>query len=206
MLTCASKHGLRSALYSLLTLLAMGAVVFYVHQNKADSIGGAIALPKLLWLALALLFWYLLPLLFACDARLAQARVLYFIFIINMWARAFIELWMMYLSHNWHPYYGIGHDAFSAALALIIAYRIPAQAPLARLQTIFFQVLFLMFLIELGFAGYMLFNVQSDQAVFFVPDQDSHRQVLMLTWAVVGILTLYLIALIREWLYVSFKR
>ncbi len=77
MLTCVSEQGLRRLLLASLGLLVLAAFVFYDRQNSAGAIGGGIALPKLLWLASAILFWFVLPLLFLLDARVvAQACVL----------------------------------------------------------------------------------------------------------------------------------
>ncbi len=205
MWTCGSKQ-LRGLLWAALGLLGVAAVIFHGLQNAPHAVGGAIALPKLLWLALALWFWYVLPLLFVLDARLRPTRALHALFAANMLARALIELWMMYVSSNWHPYYGIAHDLFSAALVLYLSYALPFDAPLLGAQRSFFLVLGLMFLLETGFAVYMLNNVHSLGPVYFVPTGAAHRGVLTITWVAVGALLFYAVALIKEWLYVPLKR
>lgn len=205
MWTCGSK-ALRGVLWTALGLLGAAAVIFYNHQNGPHAVGGAIALPKLLWLALALWLWYVLPLMFVFDARLNTTRALHAVFAANMLARAIVELWMMYVSSNWHPYYGIAHDLFSAALVLYLRYALPGDAPLVGLQRSFFLILGVMFLLETGFATYMLIRVQAEGPVYFVPAGTAHQSVLIITWVAVCLLLFYAVGLIKEWLYVPLKR
>lgn len=200
---CASERGLRLLLLASLGLLALAGSVFYGRQNGAEAIGGGIALPKLLWLAAAILFWYVLPLLFLLDRRLRATHAAYAIFVGNMLLRAGLELWMMYVTHNWHPYYGIGHDIFSLALCLWLAHRIH---PLARLQRGFFLVAGAMFLVETFFAGYLLMHLYGTGPVYFVADDAAHAPVLTLTWVAVCLLAVYLLALVRGWLYAPATR
>ena len=206
MWTCASETRLRSGLFAMLALLAMVGAMFYRYQNGAHGPGGHIALPKLIWLAGALLYWYVLPALFLLDARLAETRRLHGLFLANMGLRAVIELWMMYVSHNWHPLYGIAHDVFSAGLSLAIFHRIGTHTPLARPQRRFYALLCAMFLIETGFAAYMLLLVAGQGPVYFVPPEAGHSGVLALTWATVLFLAAYLVTLVRSWLYVPLAR
>ncbi len=204
--TCASERGLRRLFLVSLGLLALAGLVFYDRQNGAGAIGGGIALPKVLWLASAILFWFVLPLLFLLDRRLRITHSAYGMFLGNMLLRAGIELWMMYVTHNWHPYYGIGHDLFSLALCLWLARRIPHTAPLARLQRGFFLVAAAMFLVETFFAGYLLIHLYSTGPVYFVADDAGHAPVLRLTWAAVFLLVVYLLGLVRGWLYAPAAR
>ena len=119
-----SAHQQRSRrrLYLSLALMSLAALLFFVMQNQSLLVGGEIAPAKLLWLFAAIFYWFVLPLLIVIDGRGSAAmRRIYAIFLANMCARALIELYMMYLSQNWHPYYGIGHDAFSILLILLLA-------------------------------------------------------------------------------------
>ncbi len=204
--TCASERSLRRLFLASLGLLVLAAFVFYERQNGAGAVGGGIALPKLLWLASAILFWFVLPVLFLLDRRLRGTHLAYGIFLGNMLLRAGVELWMMYLSHNWHPYYGIGHDLFSLALCLWLARRIPPTALLARLQRGFFLVAAAMFLVETFFAGYLVIYLYGTDPIYFVADDGAHAPVLRLTWAVVFLLSAYLLGLVKGWLYAPAAR
>ena len=46
------------------------APAFFLAQNHLALTGGAIAWQKGLWLGLAVLYWFVLPVLIVCDARL----------------------------------------------------------------------------------------------------------------------------------------
>lgn len=204
MLSCNSERCLRKGFFLALAVLSIAAGLFYPYQNSAQAVGGGIALPKLLWLSVVLLCWYVIPYLMFQDWRLHAARVLHGLFLGNMLLRALIELYMMYGSHNWHPYYGIAHDIFSAVFAVILAQRIRLAWTMARLQRSWFLVVAVMCIVEAGFAYYMLHNVSTHAGViFFVPAGSGHELILYVTWAVLLALTGYLIALIRNWLYAS---
>ncbi|RMH75273.1 MAG: hypothetical protein D6680_12215 [Cyanobacteria bacterium J007] len=212
--------GLQIAYFTILLLLGGTAVYFYIYQNFMNGVGGGIALPKLLWLAYALWFWYFLPSLVICDRRLApKSRQIYGIFLGNMIVRAIVELWMMYGPKNWHPYYGIAHDLFSAVLVfgLLIWWSwsrseattsSPGDRPdqgnsqqLTDTVRLNFQVMGVMFLIESYFAWYMLQNVRSESGpVYFVPGSSDYADILILTWLVVLALTGQQIMFAWQWL------
>lgn len=100
----------------LLGQLAAG-LVFYRRQNRPGRIGGGISLPKLLWLNWAVFVWLLLTPLVALDASLTGSlRIVFSGFALNMWLRGLIELYMMYISKNWRPPYGVAHNIFSLLL------------------------------------------------------------------------------------------
>jgi hypothetical protein len=212
--------GLQMAYFTILLLLGGTGAYFYIYQNFMNGVGGGIALPKLLWLAYALWFWYFLPSLVICDRRLElKSRQIYGIFLGNMIVRAIVELWMMYGLKNWHPYYGIAHDLFSAVLVLGLLIwwgwsrsEATTSSPGDRLNQgnnqrltdtvrLNFQVMGVMFLIESYFAWYMLQNVRSESGpVYFVPGSSDYADILILTWLVVLALTGQQIMFAWQWL------
>ncbi len=196
-------QSLRRAYKVILFCLSACAAVFYYVQNSGYAPGGAIALSKLVWLAYALLFWYVLPTLFFFDGRVNPGlRRVYLVFLANMLLRAVAELWMIYVSLNWHPYYGISHDVFSILLIQLLLRLVSPKGRLDKLLTINLHVVSVMFAIEAGFAWYMLIYVEAqDGLVYFVPGGAKHFDILMSTWFVVGGLTVYLWWLSRRWLY-----
>jgi len=63
-----------------------------------------------------------------------------------------------------------------------------------------------MFLVETFFAGYLLKNLYGAGPVYFVADDAAHAPVLKLTWAAVCLLAVYLLGLVRGWLYAPVAR
>ena len=196
----ASENVMRTRLLMVFSLIGLMAVSFYLVQNNGLLSGGAIALPKIIWLAYAILCWFCLPLLFILDSRIDPVwKSVYRIFLINMLARAVVELFMMYVMNNWSPYYGIAHDIFSILLLamLMIVYRHTLP------RDIFFAyslMLILMFLIEICFVIYMIVEVVGNDAiVYFVPGGDAHAGILNITWFVVALLTRYILMFTRRW-------
>lgn len=206
-LTSSFENTLRIRLLIVFSTIGLAAIVFYFIQNTAQLAGGSIALPKLIWLAYAILFWFCLPLLFITDKRLTSKwKIFFIIFLINMLLRAVIELLMMYITSNWSPYYGIGHDVFTIFLlsTLLFINRDKIQRDILFGYTI---TILLMFVIEIGFVFYMLANVVGDDAVvYFVPDAGKHTSILSITWLVVVMLTGYIFVFTRRWLRGEFIR
>ncbi len=183
-------------------LLFIGVLVatafgFFIVQNLNLLPGGDVAFCKVLWLLFAIIFWLVTPSWLAFDKALsAPDRLAMRLFALNMWLRALIELYMMYVTVNWHPYYGIGHDLFSVAVLLIALLRFQLS-PWIKL---YHQVLVAMFLLETYFAWYMLHNVIADEPVYYVPQDSQHSFVFDLTWAAVVVLLVYKIVFLQRWL------
>jgi hypothetical protein len=186
----------------IITLTASGAI-FYYFQNYHHGLGGSIALPKVIWLGYALWYWYFLPLLIGLDNRISTPwQRLYWVVWFNMILRAILELWMMYFSHNWHPYYGIGHDLFSTFLIFGLLLTEKAETNLDKAVYFNFRIMGVMFLIEAYFAYYMLRNVHSHTgAVYFVPSNPEHQGIMLITWLVIVALTTQQVIFAQKWLY-----
>lgn len=206
---CVSEQILKRICVGLLASLFFSAAMFYSAQNYFHVIGGVIAIPKLLWLSLVLLAWYAIPLLVSLDVRVVRnIRYIYKIFLWNMLARAVIELWMLYITHSWHPFYGIGHDLFSLLLLMVLMHRLPpCSRALDKLCLLNLWVISLMFIIEISFAWYMAryFITTGPHAIYFVPDDPEHARMIQYTWWVVGSLAVYFFEFSRRWLYAPLK-
>jgi hypothetical protein len=195
----------RRRLFVSLALMLIALLLFAYLQNQGMLVGGKIATAKLLWLFYAIFFWFALPILVLLDGRGSDGmRRIYKVFLLNMGARAVIELYMMYVSLNWHPYYGIGHDLFSLALLVCLLSVHRSTSSLDRLLGSNLWVISAMLLLETGFAWYLLTQVSDGRsAIYFVPADASHATVIWITWGAVLILSCYLYAWAKRWLYAT---
>jgi hypothetical protein len=119
-----------------------------------------------------------------------------------MLARAAVEGWMLYVTLDWSPWYGIAHDAACMAALLGLAARIAPTNALERLARRHLAVSAAFFVPEIYFAGYMLahFVTQGEAAVYFVPDLPDHSIVLWLTTATVVCLAAYVAVFLHRWI------
>lgn len=182
----------------MLILVSIGGL-FYYYQNIGVFPGGDIALSKIFWLGFIIFFWFFAPILLlfhGVENKVDQWLVA--LHLINVWLRAIIELFMMYQYDNWHPMYGIAHDIFSLFILLFIM--MIFQEGLSRFINYFFIVITATFAIEAYFANYMLNNVVSQEgSVFFVPDSDEHQAILVMTWFVLMMLSIYFVFFVKKW-------
>lgn len=185
---------LRPALF----LTAAVTLCFYFWQNHFAAQGGAIALPKALWLGLTVFYWLLLPPLVFTRRQLDNAlRCAYCLFWLPMLARAALELWLLYGAKAWQYRYGIAHDLFSCALLAFFAFRCRHKMPRVLVQTL--GVMALMFAAESGFAHYIsAFNHgDAHAALWFIGWEAPHTANQLATLACVSLLVFWLVHLER---------
>jgi len=201
MFKSSSEPRLARGLAIILGGLTLSGFAFFVAQNGGVLPGGEVAPVKVAWLACAILFWYLLPGLMLLDGRLSQAaRIALMVLLANMLLRAAIELTMMYITGNWHPWMGIGHDVFSFVLMLAVL-KIVFRS-VHKVHAGFLAVVTAMFIPETGFAWYMLtYATDPGGTVYFVSGDPRHSGIMILTSVCVGALMTYLIIFSRQWLY-----
>ena len=203
-----SERGLRYAAICSLLALTLAAACFYLAQNRFGIIGGEIAFSKAAWLAIAVLFWLILPGLICLDARVAPAiRRPYSLLLLLMGVRAVLELPMLYWLKNWSPLYGIAHDVLCIGVLLWSAFVLTARNggepdPLARLLVSHLWVSGLLFLAEIYFAWFMWmhFDTKGGAAIYYVPDDPKFAVVLLATGVVDVCAVLYLIVFLPRWL------
>lgn len=205
--TGASRR-LRVAVTLVLVALGTAALGFYLTQNGSGRIGGEIAAPKMLWLLYAVTLWLVLPFAIALDARTPRLVWRTCIVLFSVMAlRGLIELWMLYVSLNWSPWYGIAHDALCMGLlgtGIVQAVRADEhRKPLGGLLAIHLVVTALAFVPEIYFAHYMAthFRTVGEAAIYVVPDDPRYRGVLQVTTLVVAALSIYLPAFLWGWLF-----
>ena len=103
----------------LLAVCVALALRFHRKQNARGALGGRISGPKVAWLFYAVFLWFLVCPLVALDAHVHPAlRTVLGLFAACMWLRGLAELYMLYVSKNWRPPYGVGHDVVCIVLVL----------------------------------------------------------------------------------------
>jgi hypothetical protein len=103
----------------LLVAAGVSALVyrFARKQNRGDRVGGAISLPKSLWLNYTLLSWFVIPAeLLRRQGLSPQNRAVLRAHLLSFTARGAAEMWMLYRTHSWRCGYGVGHDAIDLAM------------------------------------------------------------------------------------------
>jgi hypothetical protein len=190
------------------------ALVFCAVQNYGGIVGGAISLPKALWLGLAILFWFVLPFLIVLDRRTpAFWNATFLMLLVLMAVRGVAELPMMYWLKNWRPIYGIAHDvlcigSLSVAVAVHAWKRDRIDSPQSRLFQVHGIATATLFIPEIYFAWYMYtnFSTTGRSAIYFVPSDPRYAVVLTVTTVVDCLASAYLIYFLFNWLYASVKR
>lgn len=187
-----------------MALLGACMALLFISQNFYQASGGEISAAKLLWLWYALVAWFVVPAFLACDSRISQAyRRLSLAFLANMLIRAAAELWLMYVTVSWNPYYGICHDLFSMLLILLLLRGMPPLCALDEAVRRWFCIVPFMFGFEIYFAAYMKIVVQQQRGadLYFVPNVPEYHQVLFATWLALFMLTPCLLLFLHRWLY-----
>jgi hypothetical protein len=127
----------RVLILALLGLSLLLGFLFWRKQNVQRSRGGRISPPKLAWLLYAVFLWFLLCPLVALDSVVnPYLRGVLGSFGAFMWVRGVAELYMLYVSHNWRPPYGIAHDVLCILLVLggLSGYSLHHDGPLSHMD------------------------------------------------------------------------
>lgn len=94
---------------------------FARKQNRGERVGGAISLPKSLWLNYTLLSWFVIPAELLRRQGLSPGnRAALQAHLLSFTARGAAEMWMLYRTHSWRCAYGVGHDAIDLAMLSVM--------------------------------------------------------------------------------------
>lgn len=92
-------------------------LAFARKQNRGERVGGAISLPKTLWLNYTLVSWFVIPAaLLRRQGLTPGTRAALTAHLLSFGIRGSAEMWMLYRTHNWRVAYGVGHDLIDLAL------------------------------------------------------------------------------------------
>jgi len=173
------------ALLAVLALACAGAALFFRRaQNAKGALGGRISGPKVAWLFYAVFLWFLVCPLVALDTAVpVEARAVLGAFAAFMWLRGAAELFMLYVTKNWRPPYGVAHDV--ACIALVLGGLVWGRARwLGPLDTVDVWALALMGLVlvslfvEVAYAALFFHAVEGrttgDEGIWFA-DQEQAR-------------------------------
>lgn len=189
MLPCASDATLARLTYGMSGLLVLCALIFWPVQNAGLLPGGAIAPQKLLWLGVALWYFYALPLLIWLDpARHAGLRGVMGLFLAAMLLRGVVELYLIYVALGWSPWMGLAFNGTALAGLGCGLWRYRRQMG-AGTGWLAVAVLALAMGFESAFATYFHILVApdgattGDQAVYFVSSESGHGTILLASLA-----------------------
>lgn len=170
----------RVALLALLALCVAVGVRLHHAQNIRKARGGPISGPKLAWLLYAVFLWFLVSPVAALDSGIQlPLRGVLGAFAAFMWLRGLVELYMLYVSHNWRPPYGIAHDVACIALVLGGLVASPPERPLSPVD-MWAMALVALVLVSLGvevlYAALFFRAVEGrttgEQGVWFADEED----------------------------------
>lgn len=163
-------------------LLAAFGVRFH-GQQKPGAIGGPISKAKAFWLPFAIYLWFVVCAVVAVDPALPPALATVFGAVaVSMWLRGIAEMLMLYVSHNWRPPMGIGHDAFTIGLVVTIggvtigSADLAAWSPLAHGAFVLLVVVVASLVLEIvhAWSFYVVVGTRTvgDQGIWFADDDD----------------------------------
>ena len=120
----------KTALVASIAACAVAAFWFRGKQNRVhagkSAMGGKISNPKLLWLFFAIWFWLFECAVLAFEPSLPQGyRIIFGVHALSMWLRGGAEMFMLYVTRNWRPPIGIGHDLVCIVTVLVLCVVLP---------------------------------------------------------------------------------
>lgn len=177
-------------------LLARFGVRFHAKQARG-ALGGRISRAKAYWLPFAIYFWFVVcPLVAASDVFATPVRVALGAFGAFMWVRGGVEMVMLYVTKNWRPPLGIGHDVLCIALVVgVLGWHRDALPALGALDTWglgFVAAVLVSLIVEIHHAWSFFVAVRGattgEDGVWFADDEDERFRAInraTLVWNVV---------------------
>lgn len=175
MFSLATRLGLGASLVTCL----VAALWFRGKQNRAHAMGGKISNPKLLWLFFAIWFWLFECAVLGFEPSLPRSyQVIFGVHALSMWLRGAVEMFMLYVTKNWRPPLGIGHDLFCLVTTLVLALvlGLPTDSPWGYWAPALVAMLVFSLVVEVLYAALFFKAVEGqttgDKGVWFVSEHD----------------------------------
>lgn len=168
------------SVFSIIHLIGIG---YKYYQDRATELGGKIAWCKSIWLTYTIYTWFLLPIIFYYTRQTEALHILIPISI-SFWIRGIIELFMLFVTKNWKPIYGITHNLFTIFLGLWMGLGFDIRLNLPEL--LFITSIFIGLGLETYYAYFFHKNVgkktEGEKGVWFANKEDpTFKRVLQVT-------------------------
>ena len=161
---------------------AATTALFGWRQNRGGVVGGPISLPKVLWLNLTLTVFFGIPAVLWLDASLSPGvRALWGWLLLSFVLRAVVELYLIYVTIGWKCIYGISHDLFQLALAVVLSAALPTGGD-ARARG-FLWLYCVVLVVEAGMARAFSLLADPKTGIYFASDDERFLRVNRASWA-----------------------
>lgn len=163
------------------------AVWFFVTQNSGARHGGPISVPKMLWLAYAILAWFVVPVFLFADRRIdAAVRRVFRVFWIVMAARGVAEALLLYVFKHWTPLYGIAHDVACILILVFLRRGVTVRDPASRRALRYSTSLIVALVAEISFAAMFLQTKMHREDVYFASNEAYWNHINLVTSVVLA--------------------
>lgn len=163
-------------LYFLISSL-LGIGLFF-RQNRGKRLGGTISGAKALWLYWTVSVWFfLLPLLLYFWHWPWGIKFPLLFLTCSMWIRGVVEIYMLFISKNWIPPYGIGHNLFTLmGMMLLFGLHFGPLRAASVISIIFVLTMMISLLVETFYAKSFYDLVKNktkgEEGVWYAPAND----------------------------------
>lgn len=163
-------------------------LAFAFFQNRLGLTGGPISTAKTLWLSYALQIFLVVPsCLWRCGTYSAAVRRIFGAVFLSFAIRGAIELYILYFTRAWECIYGITHDLFTFALAVILLQKVSNASTPDRRALRFVPVLLCTLIVECFMAWQFSQLASPNDGIYFAADTEHFRRVNLWSWIAAGI-------------------
>jgi len=177
-------------LIGLFGMMALVAFLYHRHQNTSAKIGGKISSAKSFWLAYAFFHYFIYPIYFYCLIESNHSKQLILIVAIWFYLRMMVQGFMMFVTLNWSPQLGIGHNVLTSFGLIIMALFTYWQNSLSLVFEDFLVLIYIFNLALISFVdtiyAYRFGQIVGDQtkgkeAIWYASNDDRFNEICRLT-------------------------
>lgn len=174
-------------------LLIIFSIFMSFKQNKGEKMGGAISPAKSFWLFYCIYSWFLL-LPFVLYQKLVPQplETIWLGFTGWMYFRGIVELYMMFVSKNWTPPLGIGHNISCILWLLASSFYYFNQLQVIPLHYIVFHLSLILSLVMETYYAVVFYKIvgsktKGDKAVWYANKDDPLFKKVVLVTAIANV-------------------